>query len=386
MSRAERDRTYLQAAITQPLAIATFERAAPAFARALRAERARWSGEYSEWDGALGPAARSAIAALMPHERVFSPTALEHYAACPQQFLMRDVLRVRRVEEPERTVRIDALRRGNLFHRILERFHQEWTGSGPAALAAEAHQRMRAIAEEECGRAEARGETGYPAMWAADRLEVIDDCVRWLEVEREDPSTRTLPLGACEARFGSRRPGEPKGTLSRDEPIEIELAARSLLLAGRIDRIIWDRDPPSRFRVIDYKTGRVRDEKPAQLQGGRMLQLPLYVLAGARAARRRSRRRRGCVRVSEPPGRLPRRSPGSVSSSLGARAQVQALLSAMLDAIARGDFMVAPWDAKKACRFCDLDSVCPVGRAAFVKRKAEDARLARFGEEIRSVE
>ena len=33
--------------------------------------------------------------------------------------------------------------------------------------------------------------------------------------------------------------------------------------------------------MIDYKTGKVRDEKPAQLQGGRMLQLPLYVLAGA---------------------------------------------------------------------------------------------------------
>ena len=138
MSRAERDRTYLQAAITQPLATATFERAAPAFARALRAQRARWSSDYSEWDGALGPAARESIAALVPLERVFSPTALEHYATCPQQFLMSDVLRVRRVEEPERTVRIDALRRGSLYHRILERFHQEWTGPGPAALAAAA--------------------------------------------------------------------------------------------------------------------------------------------------------------------------------------------------------------------------------------------------------
>ena len=33
--------------------------------------------------------------------------------------------------------------------------------------------------------------------------------------------------------------------------------------------------------MIDYKTGKVRDEKSAQLQGGRMLQLPLYALAGA---------------------------------------------------------------------------------------------------------
>ncbi len=32
---------------------------------------------------------------------------------------MADVLRVRSVEEPERTVRIDNVRRGSLFHRIL---------------------------------------------------------------------------------------------------------------------------------------------------------------------------------------------------------------------------------------------------------------------------
>jgi hypothetical protein len=167
MSQAERDRTYLQADVTQPLAIATFERAAPAFARALQAARARFSSNYSEWDGALGSAARDAIAALVPLERVFSPTALEHYAGCPQQFLMRDLLRVKRVEEPERTVRIDARRRGSLFHRIFQRFHQEWSGPGPAALAAEAQPRMRSIAEGECTQAEARGETGYPAMWAA---------------------------------------------------------------------------------------------------------------------------------------------------------------------------------------------------------------------------
>ena len=244
---------------------------------------------------------------------------------------------------------------------------------------------MRAIAEEECAQAEARGETGYPAMWAADRLEVIDDCAQWLDIEREDPRTKALPLGACEARFGSRRPGERKGTLSRDEPIEIALAARSLLLAGRIDRITWDQDPPSRFRVIDYKTGRVRDEKPAQLQGGRMLQLPLYVLAGAEllgadpdageAAYAYPTRRGGFREVSWEREQL-----------AGRQGEVRALLSAMLEGIARGDFMVAPWNPNKACRYCDLDRVCPLAREAYVKRKAEDGRVAQFNQEIRSVE
>ncbi|MGH3050510.1 MAG: PD-(D/E)XK nuclease family protein, partial [Gaiellaceae bacterium] len=268
ISESERDRTYLQASVTQPWAIATFERAAPAFARALAASRARWSGSYSEWDGALSKRALAAIASLVPAGRTFSPTALENYCKCPQQFLMGDVLRVRGVEEPERTVRIDALRRGSLFHRILERFHSESDARGAAPLAPDAAERMRTIAVEECDAAQARGETGYPAMWAADRLEVIDDCLQWLEVERDDPMTLQLPLGACEARFGRRHPGEEVGELSRDQPIAIELNGGELLLSGRIDRINWD-EARTRFRVVDYKTGKVRDEKSAQLQGGR---------------------------------------------------------------------------------------------------------------------
>ena len=139
VSAAERDRTFLQADVTAAVATATFERAAPPFRRALEATRARWSPRYSEWDGALDGAALDAIAAMVPADRTFSPTSLENYAKCPQQFLLGELLRVRGIEEPERTFRIDDIRRGSLFHRIYERFHAEWNGPGPASLAPEAH-------------------------------------------------------------------------------------------------------------------------------------------------------------------------------------------------------------------------------------------------------
>ena len=383
ISPPERDRTYLQANVTQPLAIATFESAVPAFLRVRQANRARWAGDYSEWDGALGADAREAIAKLVPADRTYSPSAIQDYATCPQLFLLSDVLRIRALEEPERTFRIDALRRGSLFHRIFERFDGEWSSTGPAALAPEAETRMRALAEEECDLAQARGETGYPAMWAADRLEVIDDCLRWLEVERADPQTATLPLSACEARFGRRHPGEQQGALSSEDPIKIELAGRELLLSGRIDRISWDQ-AKTRFRVIDYKTGKVRDEKEAQLQGGRMLQLPLYVLAGAElleldpdvgeAAYVYPTRRGEFRTINWGPEQLAERHD-----------DVLRLLDAILDGIARGDFMVAPWDEKKACTYCDFNAICPPARAAFVKRKAADERLVRYVEQVRSV-
>jgi ATP-dependent helicase/nuclease subunit B len=381
-SASERDRTYLQANVSRALAIATFERVESAFARALAASRARSLESYSEWDGALGPAALSAIERLIPASRVFSPTAFESYAVCPQRFLMSHVLRVSAVQEPERSFRIDLLRRGTLVHRILERFHDDWSGGGSAALAAEAGERMRSIAEVECA-AQARGETGYPAMWAIDRLEVIDDCLRWLELEREDPRTAMLPVGACEARFGSRHSGEQAGELSRDEPIEILLGDRKLSLSGRIDRITWDR-AKTRFRVIDYKTGKFPKEHSSQLQGGRMLQLPIYVLAGAQLlgidpsggeAAYVYPTRRGEFKTIEWTG-----------AQLAERHdEVVSLLGGVLDGIGRGDFMVAPYDEQKACNHCDFNSICPARRGAYVKRKQSDVRLARFSEQIRNV-
>jgi RecB family exonuclease len=384
ISPSERDRTFLQARVTQPLAIATFQRAAPAFARALIASEARRTGTYSEWDGALGDGAREAVAALVGPDRVYSPTSLEGYAKCPQQFLMGNLLRIRKVDDPERTVRMDSLHKGSLFHVIFERFYAEWEGNGSAALSADASTRMRKIAIEECDRARDRGETGYPAMWEADRLEVIEDCLAWLDVEKSDARSVQLPLAACEARFGPARAGEPTVALAQDEPVELRLNGRTLLFQGRIDRVSWDRNPPTRFRVVDYKTGRVYTEKPAELQGGRMLQLPLYVLAAAQL-----------LGVGPSAGEVAYVFPtrrGGFSEVSWTREQlagrwddVHALLSAILDAIARGDFMVAPWDHEKACTYCDLNPVCPSQRGKYIERRERDKRMVRFTQEIRSV-
>ena len=246
---------------------------------------------------------------------------------------------------------------------------------------------MRSIAEEECDAAEQRGETGYPAMWAADRIEIIEDCLRWLEVERDDPRVRDLPHGACEARFGRRYPGEAVGELSRDEPIEIELpSGETLRLSGRIDRITWDKGkPPARFQVLDYKTGHVRDERSGQLQGGRMIQLPLYVLAGAELldadplvgeAAYVYPTRRGDFSTVEWTGQ-----------DLAERHdEVLGLLAAILDGVARGDFMVAPHKVDSACTYCDFNPICPRQREAYVKRKAGDDRLSLFAQQVRAVE
>ena len=382
VSEAERDRTYLQARVTRPLAMATYERAQPAFARSLQLVSARFADRYSAWDGALGPDALAAIALLLPDEAPLSATSLESYATCPQRFMLERLLRIKAVSEPEQVVRIDALSRGSVIHRVFERFYDEATGTTPAPLAADAVQRMRGIAAEECDNARDRGETGYPAMWEADRVELIEDCVRWLELERELEITRALPLAAVEARFGERLAGEKQGTLSQADPIEIDLPSGKVRLHGRIDRVNWD-PKRTRFRVVDYKTGKKYAEKPAELQGGRMMQLPLYVLAAAKlleidaagggAAYVYPTRRGGFQTVEWPPDELAAR-----------QTDVIALLEAIVGGARRGDFIVAPHEG--ACDYCAFSGICEGARGNYAAAKEGDDRLARLVTTIRAVQ
>jgi hypothetical protein len=116
-----------------------------------------------------------------------------------------------------------------------------------------------------------------------------------------------------------------------------------------------------------------------------MLQLPLYVLAGA-----------DLLGIEPSAGEAayvyPTRRGGFKSVTWDGRDlatrhdQVLGVLDAVLRGITQGDFMVAPWKSDTACRYCDFDAICPRQRAAFVKRKANDDRLEVFNHDIRSVE
>src|SRR6476646_3742450 len=163
--------------------------------------------------------------------------------------------------------------------------------------------------------------------------------------------TAALPEGTCEMPFAT----------------EITLDGLALRLRGRIDRVVWD-EARTRFRVVDYKTGRVRDEKSGRLLGGRMLQLALYVLAGsellgidasAGEAAYVYPTRRGEFRTVEWTG----------AQLAERRAELTGLLEAVVGGIGRGDFLVAPWKPDDACKYCAFDPVCPRPRKAYVERR-----------------
>ena len=160
LSLQEYERALVQ---EQPqVGVALIERSSPTLTRALAAQRARWhSPALTAFDGVLGPAALPALLARVGPDRPLSPTALESYATCPYRFFLEKVLGLKELDEPEAVDRIDALARGSLLHRILQRFLEQLGDRRPSAATRDGDQRrLREIALEECEAVEQRGLTG----------------------------------------------------------------------------------------------------------------------------------------------------------------------------------------------------------------------------------
>ena len=317
-----------------------------------------------------------------------SPTSLENYAALPAA--VPDGRRA--AGQGGRGARADGADRRRCaaaasFHRIFERFYGEWDGQGPGG----ARRRRRASG---CARSPARsatargerGETGYPAMWEADRLEVIEDCLRWLEVERAGSAHAGAAAGAVRGavrRSASRREA---GTRCRATSRSRSSSAAGTLRAVRPDRPGQlgreAADPLPRRRLQDRQGTR----REAGAAAGRADAAAAAVRARRRAscsgstpapARRRTSTRPAAAAFStiEWDGRRARRAPRrrdrrcSARSSTGSRA---------------GDFMVAPWKERAPATTATSSRSARARRGGYVERKrrrpaARAVRRARSG-------
>jgi RecB family exonuclease len=234
---------------------------------------ARRSDRFTRFDGNL-----AGLHPPSPAERVTSATRLEGWAACPFAYLLRDVLGVDEVENPEDELQITPRDKGSLVHQALEDFIGEVLNRPSAAQpgpsepwSASDRARMVEIGERVCAEYEVRGLTGRPIFWRQDKRRIIIDLLRFL---REDSEARrkdgTRPL-AAELAFGL--PGVALGTVALDLP-----DGRSVQFRGKADRV--DVVTDGTLRVIDYKTGKAdafrglnEDNPDAQ---GRRLQLAVY--------------------------------------------------------------------------------------------------------------
>jgi len=353
---AERDRTLLELEPELGRAVLASLEPRTLRTRALREARLR-TRTLTEFDGVLhSEEAREAIASLLWDGRPRSATGLESYASCPLKFFFGDVLRLRPLEEPAEILELDALDRGKAMHEILHLFIEE---IGEAKLDVQHRAALDEIADRVLADLEARGRTGAALLWLTHRQAILDDLAGWFGRELSEPTPYTKRM--LEVSFGN------------PDPLRVPVGERELRIGGRIDRLDYDR---KRFRVVDYKTGKALKSGEGMFVGGTALQLPLYLLAGAKLlgldpatgeAAYHYFARGDFKRIAFTGAHLAER-----------RAELDAVLERTATEIGEEDFHAEPdeW----GCKFCDFDAVCDVGRGRIRERKEKDARIASFAE------
>ena len=81
---------------------------------------ARTGSKWTQYDGLVQVTdrTRDALARQRLSERQYSVTTLQRFAACPYQFLLGGIHRLRAAEQPEPLQRLDPLTKGSIVHRI----------------------------------------------------------------------------------------------------------------------------------------------------------------------------------------------------------------------------------------------------------------------------
>ena len=322
-----------------------------------RAERRKPS--FGPFDGIV-PAELVAAAGIL--ERDLTATALEHLAVCPYRFFLARVLRVRARGEPEQTLQIAPLQRGNLVHAILDELVRQFlAGSQPwAEFLAEAGAALHQIMERHFAELPA-GVTGLPLSWDLIRRQVAQELAAYLDQERGQAGA----LGAA----SDDAAGNPIAAEHEFNGVPIVAGARRLRFAGRIDRVDRGAHGP---RIVDYKTGAGARDPAIGYRAGRSLQLPVYLHAAAHLQHADLTECRAELHyVSE---RAAYRRFTLTGAELAADPRFGEVLTAMAEAIASGAFFYQPGEGRSHCRGCDYRDVCHTRVADYARRKAHGSQ------------
>ena len=329
--------------------------------RALEARGRRWRRPWFPVDGLVdaSPEALEALVAQRIGARSYSPTALQHYAACPYRFFLQAVLRLYPRDELVQLEQLDPMTRGSIFHEIQFRLFGALKEADLLPVTAD---NLEAVFERlddvlDSSERDYREQLAPPIerVWKAEFEGLRADLRGWLR-QVADEGGQWMPIHA-ELSFGLRRSGD-RDPHSCREPAEVLDIAR---LRGSIDLVEEDAD--GRLRVTDHKTGRaVHAGGGLVIGGGKVLQPVLYSLAAERVLEREvvSGRLFYCTQRGD-------YSTVSVPLDERSRGAARRLLQRVDEALESGFLPAAP--AKDACRYCDYRRVCGPYEELRVKRK-----------------
>lgn len=336
------------------------------FARGMRCLRERMTvSRFTPFDGVFeSPDAIAALEALLDRSGwSFSATALETYARCPFAFFIGRILRLEQAEEPERAVTLTPLGRGTATHLVLERLYRRLAADGLLPLSPGSRERASLVTRETAARAldefAAVEPVGRPVFWEVERRRIVDAVERFVGEEAGEGADY-LPV-LFEERFGGDRSAGP---------VPVAAGGRTIRFHGRVDRI--DRAPSGRFRVVDYKTGTLR-QKDQDLGGGADLQLPVYLLAASAMLGLPVENGEAVYRrVGAGEGKRAVRFSGGSWGTDGPL--FSRILGTIIDGVSGGIFFALPDGG--GCEYCGARQACPSGGRRIFERKSESDRRA----------
>ncbi|MCI0621540.1 MAG: exodeoxyribonuclease V subunit gamma [Acidobacteria bacterium] len=342
------------------------------FARTVEAHLALWDKkELTAFDGLLqSPGCFEGLASIFASDRVFSPTAFERYAACPYHFFLEHVLYLEPLEEPETIEQIDPMAKGALIHDILLGFYERMKVEGLLPLnRPHIPQYIRAL-DEVCAQqfalTETRRITGYALAWDLVKKQLREDLERHLlaEIDRGQEWTPER----FEHGFGYRE----------NEPLRFTAGTHRILMRGKIDRIDLAQ-AGKLLRVLDYKTGKRRTNDEVGFDGGRMLQLPLYLWAATQLfpeANLEESVAEYCY-VSRAGGWRPSVFTGQ--SYQEKAKMLRSILEAIMENCKQGIFPRNPEnDSYPQCNMCPFKAIGDNRHDALWNRKKDDPRLTKY--------
>jgi hypothetical protein len=333
-----------------------------------RSVKSRWLRDKKPWSTADGlvrvvPATQPAIDAHRLHQRRYSLSALQRFAACPYQFLLATIHRLEPWDEPEPLVRMDPLTRGSLFHRVQAEFYRDLQDAGRLPIGAgdvpAAARALDAVLDRVAAEYAENLAPAIDRVWRDEIDELRRDLGIWVQkiAGRADWQPAYFELS-----FGLNDEGRDP----RSVPDPVVLDER-FVLRGSVDLVERHADLGV-LRVTDHKTGKNRSTPDLVVGGGAMLQPVLYSMAVERAL--------GATVVE---GRLfyATTAGGFAEHTIPindyTRTQGLEVLRIIDRAVEAGFLPAAP--AERACAWCDFRAVCGPREEERTGRKAAD-RLA----------
>ena len=337
----------------------------PHLARALRARGRRWLRRWKPSDGLVDPdeLARAALARHQMTARSYSPTALQHFAACPYRFFLQAIYRLAPREEPEAIEVLDPLTRGALFHDVqfgmLGRLRDAGLLPVRPAVLEEAFQILDSVLDAEAARSSEQLAPAIPRVWKDEIDGLRADLREWLRRAAADDS------GWVPERFELSF-GLPAGEREHQDPSSVSdpvPVSAPLVLRGSIDLV--ERAANGSLRVTDHKTGKVRATEAVVVGGGQVLQPLLYALACERILGETvvAGRLYYCTAVGDYTER-------TVPLDTTGREAMAAVVATVDDALRQGFLPAMP--VVGGCEYCDYRRVCGPYEEVRTQRKPAD--------------